>query len=137
MTDLAEYRALAATARADTSDGLLAREKLPDVVDALAGELARVRSLRLAHPANAVDPWRHTPPAARAYLAAQGWVRVAARETYEVWQLGEGDRAPCAILPAEPGASDYCKRFGLMLTDLADAGGVGELQALADIEAAA
>lgn len=39
MTDLAEYRALAAVARADTSDGLLAREKLPDVVDALLGML--------------------------------------------------------------------------------------------------
>lgn|GEM_PF-4013539 len=35
MTDLTEARALAAAARADTSDGLEAREKLPDVVDQL------------------------------------------------------------------------------------------------------
>lgn len=36
MIDLTEARALAAAARADTSDGLEAREKLADVVDALA-----------------------------------------------------------------------------------------------------
>lgn len=39
MTDLTEARALAETARDDTSDGLLAREKLADVVDALLGML--------------------------------------------------------------------------------------------------
>jgi len=45
MTDLAEYRALAAAARADTSDGLEAREKLPDVVDALAGLVDELRAV--------------------------------------------------------------------------------------------
>lgn len=39
MIDLNEVRALADAARADTSDGLVAREKLPDTVDALLGML--------------------------------------------------------------------------------------------------
>jgi hypothetical protein len=39
MTDLTEYRALAAAARADTSDGLTAREQLPDIVEALCDML--------------------------------------------------------------------------------------------------
>jgi len=50
VIDLAEARALAAAARADTTDGLTAREKLPDVVDALLGMLddsAMLERLRL------------------------------------------------------------------------------------------
>jgi len=41
VTDLTEYRALAAAARADTSDGLVAREKLADVVEALCDMLGK------------------------------------------------------------------------------------------------
>lgn len=43
MTDLSEARALAAAARADTSDGLLARERLADIVDELAGIVEELR----------------------------------------------------------------------------------------------
>ena len=41
MIDLDEVRALAEAARADTSDGLAAREKLADVVDELLDMLGR------------------------------------------------------------------------------------------------
>lgn len=43
MTDLTAYRALAERARADTSDGLEARELLADAVDELADEIDRLR----------------------------------------------------------------------------------------------
>ncbi len=39
MIDLTAARALAEAAREDTSDGLVAREKLADVVDALTAEI--------------------------------------------------------------------------------------------------
>jgi hypothetical protein len=39
VTDLTQYRALAAAARAETGDGLTAREQLSDIVDELAGLL--------------------------------------------------------------------------------------------------
>jgi hypothetical protein len=41
---LAGYRALAAAARDDTSDGLTARERLADAVDALLGMLGEPRT---------------------------------------------------------------------------------------------
>jgi hypothetical protein len=39
VIDLAEYRALAAAARAETSDGLVARERLAGIVEALCDAL--------------------------------------------------------------------------------------------------
>lgn len=45
MIDLAEVRALAAAARADTADGPTARERLADIVDDLAGLVDELRAV--------------------------------------------------------------------------------------------
>jgi hypothetical protein len=42
VTDVTQYRALAAAARADTSDGLVAREKLASIVEELADAVEKL-----------------------------------------------------------------------------------------------
>ncbi len=136
MIDLPEARALAARARGNTADGLTALEALPAVVEALAGELDRARSLRLERPADAVNPQRHTPDRVRAFLGGRGWRQVAERETYDVWQLGDDELAGAVLMSTKPQASDYAKRLGILLAVVAREHGTGELAVLAEIEAA-
>lgn len=102
----------------------------------LRGQLGQARSLRLEQPSAAVDPWMHTPERVRAYLVARGWHLVAEREAYDVWQHGHGQPSAAVIVPTKPGASDYAKRLGIALGDLARHYDTGELQVLTDIEAA-
>lgn len=164
MIDLTEYRALAAAARADTSDGLEAREMLPGVVDRLShdllkaqargdhwkrvaaemeqdrdrllAELDQARSFRLAHPADAVDPERHTPERVRAHLQRLGWVRERGGRVVELWHpVGAPEKR--VTVPLIPTAPDYAKALGFLVSDLADLYGPGQLVVLAAIEAAA
>lgn len=104
MIDTARARALAAAARADTTDGLTAREQLAQVVEELCDGLdkacargdhwkrvavemeqdrdrladldLRARSLRIVARSlePLIDPAVHCPGRLRAYLAARGWV---------------------------------------------------------------
>lgn len=136
MIDLPEARALIERAREDTSDGLTARERLVQVAGELCDALEHARSLRLERPADAVDPARHTPERVRVYLAARGWHPVAERETYDLWQFGREPMADAVCMPSRPGASDYRKRLGIALGDLARHYGTGELAVLTGIEAA-
>lgn len=99
-------------------------------------ELAAARSLRLASPSQAVDPAVHTPGRVRCYLKARGWHLIAERETYDLWQLGHEQMANAICVPTKPQASDYRKRLGIALGDLAQQYETGELAVLADIEAA-
>ena len=99
-------------------------------------ELAAARSLRLAQPSQAVDPAVHTPGRVRCYLKARGWHLIAERETYDLWQLGHEQMANAVCVPTKPRASDYRKRLGIALGDLAQQYETGELAVLADIEAA-
>jgi hypothetical protein len=134
MIDLREARALAEAARADTSEGLEAREKLPDVVDALLAEVKRAYSLRLERPSAAVDPEVHTPQRVRAYLAAGGWEVAEGGRVAELWRLAAvHDRQ--VTVPLIPTAPDYAKVLGMLATDLAKRYSVGELRVLAEIAA--
>lgn len=163
MIDLTQARALAVAARADTSDGLEARELLPGVVDRLshdllkaqargdhwkraatemerdrdrlAAQLREARSLRLAHPADAVDPERHTPERVITYLRKLGWVREGGAEIAELWRHPT-DAKRRVMLPLHPGAVDYARALGFLVSDLADLYGPGQLVVLAAIEAA-
>lgn len=101
----------------------------------IGAELAAARSLRLATPSEAVDPAVHTPGRVRCYLKAHGWHLIAERETYDLWQLGHEQMANAICVPTKPAASDYRKRLGITLGDLAQQYETGELQVLADIEA--
>lgn len=72
----------------------------------------------------------------RCYLKAHGWHLIAERATYDLWQLGHEQMANAICVPTKPQASDYRKRLGITLGDLAQQYETGELQVLADIEAA-
>lgn len=133
MIDLQAARALAEAARADTSDGLDARERLADAVEELAAEVERLRSLRLAHPGDAVDPQVHTPGRVRAYLAATGWQVGAGGRVAEFWHRADS-RDLQVLVPLIPTAPDYARALGMLAADLADRFGGGELQVLAEIE---
>ncbi len=135
MIDLPEACALAERARENTADGLTAREELPGLVDRLAVELREARSLRLAHPADAVDPGVHTPERVRAHLRRLGWAREAGGRTAELWHP-VGAPGPRVTVPLIPTAPDYAKRLGFLVSDLADLYGPGQLVVLASIAAA-
>jgi hypothetical protein len=73
VTDLAKFRALAAAARADTTDGLTAREALPDVVDALLdliGQPTTVWGARWRRGRNEGVEWRDDEQDAREFVAS-------------------------------------------------------------------
>ena len=110
--------------------------ELAEEMRADKAELDRARSLRLARPSQAVDPAVHTPGRVRCYLKAHGWHLIAERETYDMWQLGREQMANAICVPTKPQASDYRKRLGIALGDLAQQYETGELAVLADIEAA-
>jgi hypothetical protein len=134
VTDLTQARALAAAARAETLQGLTAQARLADVVEALCDALEAARSLRLARPSEAVDPAVHAPERIAAYLTARGWSPCDRFGPH--WT---SDEHPDMILHAHriATAADYLKRTGLLVSDLAELGGCGELQVLSDIEASA
>lgn len=123
--------------RSDIEVVLVTEESALAVVQRLQAELDRARALRLASPSEAVDPSVHTPGRVRCYLKARGWHLIAERETYDMWQLGHEQMANAICVPTKPAASDYHKRLGIALGDLAQQYGTGELAVLADIEAAA
>ena len=78
MIDLAEARALAAVARADTSDGLTAREQLAGVVEALAAEIEKLT------PPAATEDGRQDPP------RVEWGVQLATRDgSFDVSRSGE------------------------------------------------
>lgn len=104
----------------------------PDL-EALLAKLDRARSLRLARPSEAVDPTVHNPERIAAYLTARGW-----SECDRFGHHWISDQWPEVVLTVHTvaGASDYLKRTGILVTDLADLEGCGELQVLADIAVA-
>lgn len=122
--------------RSDLEVVLATEEAALAIVQRLQAELSAARSLRLDRPSQAVDPAVHTPGRVRCYLKAHGWHLIAERETYDMWQLGHEQMANAICVPTKPQASDYCKRLGIALGDLAQQYETGELAVLADIEAA-
>ncbi len=73
MIDTARARALAAAALADTTDGLTAREQLPDVVDALLdliGQPTTVWGARWRSGGTEGVEWRVDEQDAREFIAA-------------------------------------------------------------------
>lgn len=104
----------------------------PDM-EAVLAKLDQARSLRLGHPSEAVDPAVHTPERIAAYLTTRGW-----SECDRFGHHWITDEWPEVVLTVHTVASaaDYAKRTGLLAKDLADLEGCGELQVLADIEAA-
>jgi hypothetical protein len=102
-------------------------------LDAVQAELEQARSLRLAKPSEAVDPAVHTPERIAAYLTARGWSPCDRLGPHWI-----SDEHPDAVLHVHRVATavDYPKRVGLLVSDLAEMDGAGELQVLADIEAA-
>lgn len=108
-----------------------------DDVDAVLAKLDRLRSLRLARPSEAVDPDVHTPERIGAYLTARGWTVTTPGVLASFWGHPEHPgRSERLLVPASNRGSDYARRVGELVSDLAGLYGVGELQALADIEAA-
>lgn len=103
--------------------------------DALLAQLGQARSFRLAEPRSAVDPQVHTPQRIAAYLVARGWEPWSQKDRY--WIGGEAVHGEQALVfvPPKATASDYAKRVGFLVKDLADEYGQGELQVLADIAA--
>jgi|GEM_PF-6089400 len=105
------------------------------LLDETRTALARARSLCLAHPADAVDPERHTPERVRAYLQRLGWVREGGGRVAELWHpVGAPEQR--VTVPLIPTAPDYAKVLGFLVSDLADLYGPGQLVVLAAIEAA-
>lgn len=101
----------------------------------LRRQLDQARSLRLAHPAGAVDPERHTPERVRAHLKRLGWVREGGGRVAELWHPvgAPGPRVTVPLIPTAPG---YAKVLGFLVSDLAGLYGPGQLAVLADIAAA-
>lgn len=159
MIDLPTVRALIERARADTADGLTAREQLVTVADRLChdagkaqargdhwkgvaiemeqdrdrllAELNRIRALR---PAATISPAVHTPGRVLAYLHRLGWVREGGGRVAELWHLvGEPDKR--VMVPLIPRAPDYAKVLRFLVSDLARVQGAGEDSVLAGIEA--
>jgi hypothetical protein len=157
--DLMRAAELALTARQDTSDGLVARERLVPVVGVMVteigvlretvtayredlkgahayealGERELARSVRLEWPSirAAINPDVHTPARAVALLKARGWEKVPDRRSGAVWQNEELERS--AFVPMDTSFADWDKRMAELVHDLADAYGTGELGVLADI----
>ncbi len=104
-------------------------------LEAVLALLDQARSLRLARPADAVDPAVHTPERVRARLERLGWTWEGGGRVAEIWHPhADVDRkVAVALIPTAP---DYAKVTGLLASDLAELYGVGELQVLAGIAAA-
>jgi len=110
-------------------------EALLALLDETRMALADARSFRLAHPADAVDPARHTPERVRAHLERLGWVREGGGRVAELWHpVGAPEKR--VMVPLIPTAPDYAKVLGFLVSDLADLYGPGQLVVLAAIEAA-
>lgn len=134
MIDLEAVRALAERARADTADGLTAREQLADAADAMAGEIETARGLRVAHASLVplIDKQRHCPARVRAYLTWQGWEMKRRHPESSEWGGPSGSRL---LVLDSTRFSDYAKVTAMLVSDVATVLGIGELQALAEIEA--
>lgn len=156
MIDLMAVTELILAARHDTADGLTARERLIPVAAAMADEIAvlretvmaygediadlrkeleKLRRYRLEHPADAVNPYVHTPQRVIAYLRSLGWVREGGAEIAEMWRHPD-DPQRQVMLSLHPHAVDYARVTGFLASDIASSLGVGEAQVLADIAAA-
>jgi hypothetical protein len=106
--------------------------------------LVEVRSLRIARRSleRVVNRAEHTPARIRAYLAAHGWVLDTQYPDCSHWRLDgvarPGWEAPDSLVMVLDRVefSDYADRVASLVVDLAGLHGVGELQVLADIEAA-
>jgi hypothetical protein len=94
-----------------------------------AARLALARSYRLASPSKAVDRAVHTPERVAAYLTARGWS--PRPKERNLWDSADGRETVHVHYVAT--ASDYAKRTGLLVSDLASVYKTGELQVLADI----
>jgi len=105
------------------------------LLDETRAALAEARSLCLAHPADAVDPERHTPERVRAHLRRLGWVREGGGRVAELWHPA-GTPEQRVTVPLIPTAPGYAKVLGFLVSDLADLYGPGQLVVLAAIEAA-
>jgi hypothetical protein len=100
----------------------------------LATQAEFARTLRLGRPSAAADPAVHTPERIAAYLTARGWSQ--RRDIPWLWDRDGNPTKESVHVHQEPSASDYAKRVGLLAQDLASVYETGELQVLADIEAA-
>jgi hypothetical protein len=115
-------------------------------LDAVQAELDQTRSLRiLLRSLDAlIDPAVHTPAKVRAYLAARGWKLMAQYPRCSEWHQPDLRKLPgqresyagAAVLVVDDPGPDYGRRVAEVLADLADLYAMGELQVLADIEAA-
>lgn len=93
---------------------------------------AAERAVRLGCVAAAVDPAVHTPQRVIAHLERLGWVREGGGRVAELWRQ-PGEQALRVTVPLVPDSPDYEKVLGFLVSDLARAHGVGELQVLKDI----
>lgn len=93
---------------------------------------ATERALRLGCVAAAVDPAVHTPQRVTAHLEQLGWTREGGGRLAELWRQ-PGEQARRVTVPLIPDSPDYEKVLGFLVSDLARAHGVGEVQVLKDI----
>ncbi len=129
---------------ADEGEDTIVAGKLTAFADAACSELQAAteelklaRSLRLEWPSvrAAVNPDVHTPARTVAYLKGRGWVKDWERRGGEDWhdQPDRDGKMRYVFVPLETGFVDWDKRMAMLVRDLADAYGTGELGVLADI----
>lgn len=93
---------------------------------------AAERAIRLGCVAAAIDPAVHTPERVTAHLGRLDWVREGGGRVAELWRQ-PGEQARRVTVPLIPDSPDYEKVLGFLVSDIARAHGVGELQVLHDI----
>lgn len=109
--------------------------------DAAVAELARLRTLRLRLPDEAIVPEVHTPERVDAYLRARGWRVATPGVTAYIWEHpdhpanGSDRHSKRLFMPTSNCGTDYGRRISILVSDLAAIYDMGELQILADIAA--
>ena len=93
---------------------------------------AAERAIRLGCVAAAIDPAVHTPERVTAHLGRLDWIREGGGRIAELWRQ-PGEQALRVTVPLIPDGSDYERVLGFLVSDVARAHGVGELQVLKDI----
>jgi hypothetical protein len=103
-------------------------------LDAVQAELDQTRSLRIMPRSleSLIDRERHSPVRVHAYLAAHGWTLTEQYPERSDWTR---KGAEIGVLDVT-GFADYERYLSMLVSELADEHGVGELRVLADIEAA-